>query len=196
MSGSSTSARSAGRVRDVHGDLRCDSIFIDTEGGICLCDCIEFSDRLRCGDVAGDVAFLAMDLDFRGSQDLADEFAGAYARLAADDETLTFVLPFYRWYRAMVRAKVESISATDPQAAESDRAAAQSRAARYFELAVRYARDRRVPTLVVVGGLSGAGKSHIAAALAARLGAALVRSDAVRRIAFDADGRRRGTVRA
>ena len=176
---------SSGHVRDIHGDLRSDSIYIEPEGGICMCDCIEFSDRLRCGDVAGDVAFLAMDLDVRGRRDLSDEFAGAYTRLAADDETLPYMLPFYRCYRAAVRGKVESITARDPDIGEEQRFAARQRAARYFELSDQYATDRPSRALVVVGGLSGSGKSYLAAALSSRLGAALVRTDALRRGAID-----------
>ena len=84
---------SSGRVRDCHGDLRSDSIHIESDGHICMTDCIEFSDRLRCGDVAGDVAFLAMDLDFRGRSDLSDEFVSRYVELSPDDETLPHMLP-------------------------------------------------------------------------------------------------------
>lgn len=184
---------SSGRVRDIHGDLRSDSIYIEPDGGICMCDCIEFSDRLRCGDVAGDVGFLAMDLDVRGRRDLTDEFSGAYTRLAAADETLPYMLRFYRCYRATVRGKIESITARDPEIAKDQRLVARERAARYFALATRYATDRARSGLVVFGGLSGSGKSHLAAAFAARVGAALVRSDAIRRGAPgdpDADPRR------
>lgn len=184
---------SSGRVRDIHGDLRSDSIYIERDGGICMCDCIEFSDRLRCGDVAGDAAFLAMDLDVHGRRDLADEFSGAYTRLSADDETLPYMLPFYRCYRAAVRGKIESITARDPEVAEDQRLAARERATRYFALATRYANEQARSALVVVGGLSGSGKSHLAAAFAARVGAALVRSDAIRRSALgnpNADPRR------
>jgi len=174
-------ARAAsGRVRDGHGDLRADSIYVDRASHVCLTDCIEFSDRLRCGDVASDVAFLAMDLDARRRPDLADEFAGAYIELASDDETMPFLLPFYRCQRAIVRAKVERITAADAGAPDPQRRRAAARARRLLALARRYARTPPA-VLIVVGGLSGTGKSHFAAALAVRWGAALVRSDAVRR---------------
>jgi hypothetical protein len=172
----------AGRVREVHGDLRSDAIVVDPESSICVMDCIEFSDRLRCGDVAGDVAFLAMDLEFRGRRDLADEFLAAYLA-AAGDETLPLVLDFYRCYRAYVRGKVEwMVRSQSSDAAE--RTAADARGARYFELSESYASLRGGPHLVLMAGLSGSGKSFVAGAVAARIGAVVLSSDRLRRAAL------------
>ena len=53
-----------GRIVDGHGDVRCESVCVK-DGAICIYDCIEFNDRFRCGDVASEAAFLAMDLDAR-----------------------------------------------------------------------------------------------------------------------------------
>jgi aminoglycoside phosphotransferase family enzyme/predicted kinase len=172
----------AGRVREIHGDLRSDAIVIDPGGGICVMDCIEFSDRLRCGDVAGDVAFLAMDLEFRGRRDLADEFVAAYLA-AAGDETLPLVLDFYRCYRAYVRGKVEWMARSQSSDA-AYRAAADARGARYFELSESYASPPGGPHLVLMAGLSGCGKSFVAGALAARIGAVVLSSDQLRRAAL------------
>ena len=58
----------AGRIRDGHGDLQADDIFLLDDGPRIL-DCIEFSDELRWGDVLNDVAFLAMDLERLGAPD-------------------------------------------------------------------------------------------------------------------------------
>jgi uncharacterized protein len=58
------------RIRDCHGDLHLEHIHI-TPKAISIYDCIEFNDRFRYTDVASDVAFLAMDLDFQGRPDLA-----------------------------------------------------------------------------------------------------------------------------
>ena len=52
-----------GKIRDCHGDLHSGNIFITEK--ICIFDAIEFNDRFRYSDVASDVAFLAMDLDFQ-----------------------------------------------------------------------------------------------------------------------------------
>lgn len=169
----------SGRVRDCHGDLRSDSIVIRDDGSICVMDCIEFSDRIRFGDVASDVAFLAMDLEFRGRVGLADEFVAAYLG-ETPDETLPLVLDYYRCYRAYVRGKVEAIESDEPEVPDAERRAAAERARAYFALAHRYATVRYPRTLVMMIGLSGSGKSYVAAALAGRLGAAHVSSDAVR----------------
>ncbi len=169
----------SGRVRDCHGDLRSDSIVIGDDGSICIMDCIEFNDRIRYGDVASDVAFLAMDLEFRGRADLADEFVAAYLG-EAPDETLPLVLDFYRCYRAYVRGKVDAIESDEPEVPEAERRRAAERARAYFALARRYATTHYPRTLVTMAGLSGSGKSYVAAALAGRMSAAHVSSDAVR----------------
>jgi aminoglycoside phosphotransferase family enzyme/predicted kinase len=177
----------SGRVRDCHGDLRSDSIVIHPDGGICVMDCIEFNDRIRYGDVAGDVGFLAMDLDFRGRPDLADELMSAYLN-AVDDETLPCVLDFYRAYRAYVRGKVESMQMDEPEVSDAGRAAALERATAYFALAQGYAEQPPARTLVVMSGLSGSGKSYVGAAVASRLGAAFLRSDTTRQRIFSVPG--------
>ena len=66
------------RVRDCHGDLHTAQIFL--ENGISIVDCIEFNERFRYSDVAADIAFLAMDLDFHDRRDLADLFIETYVQ--------------------------------------------------------------------------------------------------------------------
>jgi aminoglycoside phosphotransferase family enzyme/predicted kinase len=170
----------ADRVRDGHGDLRSDSVVFADDGSACIMDCIEFSERLRCGDVASDVAFLAMDLEYRGRRDLADEFIGAYIESSCDG-TLGLVLPFYACYRAYVRGKVESMLSDDQQVGAEARREAARRADAYFALAERYTTRSAGRTLVMMVGLSGTGKSYIANALAGHIGAALISTDLVRR---------------
>src|SRR3990170_6185311 len=57
------------RVRDCHGDIHSGNIFITDQ--IYIFDAIEFNERFRYSDVASDVAFLAMDLDFKERTDLS-----------------------------------------------------------------------------------------------------------------------------
>lgn len=170
-----------GRVRDCHGDLRSDAVVFGDGNDVCVMDCVEFNERLRHGDIASDFAFMMMDLEFRGVRPLADAFTGAYLERMPEDETVPLVLDFYRCYRAQVRGKVESLLAADQGVSAAVRAAAADRARRYFALATRYATTERRPRLIYMVGLSGSGKSYVACALAGRMGAALVRSDAVRR---------------
>ena len=169
----------AGRVRDIHGDLRADAVVFDGARASCVMDCIEFSERLRCGDVASEVAFMAMDLERRGHRALADAWVALYLE-HAPDETLTAVLNFYRSYRAFVRGKVHSIESAEREVPPRQREAAREQAEHCFALSLSYAVPAR-PRLVVMCGLSGTGKSYVASALAGRIGAAVVSSDLVRK---------------
>lgn len=179
-----------GCVRDCHGDLRADSIVVHEDGSICVMDCIEFNDRIRYGDVASDIAFLAMDLDFRGHRALSDEFIGAYLD-ASDDETLPLVLRFYKCYRAAVRGKVEAMRSSEPEVPPDARADARRKAQAYFNLALSYARTVSPRMLLMMIGLSGSGKSHVAHALAGRIDAVVVSSDLVRKRRASVDARQR-----
>jgi aminoglycoside phosphotransferase family enzyme len=123
------------RIRDCHGDLRLEHIFWGDE--ISIFDCIEFNERFRYTDVAADIAFLAMDLDYRGRQDLSEHLIRAFIGESGDHELIE-VLDFYKCYRAYVRGKVESFRLDDPNIPEGDKKEALKRAQRYFSLAHRY----------------------------------------------------------
>ena len=168
-----------GRARDCHGDLRTDAVCF-TEGHACIYDCIEFNERFHYSDVAADIAFLAMDLEFRGRQDLSDELMGRYLGFTLDS-TLPLLLPFYKCYRAYVRGKVDGFQLDQPEVGEAQKARAQAGARRYFELAHEYAVHRTPRLLIVTVGVTGSGKSYLANALAARLGAVILSSDVTRK---------------
>ena len=123
------------KIRDCHGDLHSGNIFITDK--ICIFDAIEFNDRFRYSDVASDVAFLAMDLDFRQRSDLADYFIEKYIAYSKDQE-LTKMLPFYKCYRAYVRGKVISFKLDDPDISRKEKTGAAKEAQAYFKLAVEY----------------------------------------------------------
>jgi predicted kinase len=152
------------------------------EGGSpIVIDAIEFNERLRIGDVAADVAFLAMELDARSRPDLAASFLAAIARESSDYDVYA-VVDFYLSYRAWVRGKVASFVAADPstETGKADRKAGE--AARLFALARAYTEPRAAPGAVVaVGGLIGAGKSTLAQALARVVGSPVVDSDRTRK---------------
>jgi hypothetical protein len=125
------------KIRDCHGDLHSGNIFITDK--ICIFDAIEFNDRFRYSDVASDVAFLAMDLDFQQRPDLADYFIERYAAYSKDQE-LTRVLPFYKCYRAYVRGKVISFKLDDPNVSKKEKTDAAKEAKAYFNIAAEYAK--------------------------------------------------------
>ncbi len=167
----------SGRVRECHGDLRADQICMERE--ITIFDCVEFSEQLRYGDVASEVGFLAMDLDRLGAPRLAQEFVSSYVEISRDDALAT-MLPFYKCYRASIRAMVASTQSLEAEVRARDREAAKATAQAQFALAHRYAALSR-PALVVICGLSGTGKSTVARRLRERIGFEIVSSDLVRK---------------
>jgi aminoglycoside phosphotransferase family enzyme/predicted kinase len=176
-----------GRARDCHGDLRADAVCFVPDG-VCIVDCIEFNDRFRYSDVASDIAFLAMDLEYRGRRDVSDELMTRYLG-ATLDSTLPLLLPFYKSYRAYVRGKVDGFQLDQPEVAEEQKREATQRARRYFELAHEYATALTERTLIVTAGVTGSGKSFLANALAARLGAFVLSSDVARKRMLGMDPR-------
>ncbi len=173
-------ARVRGRwIRDCHGDLHLEHIHL-TPRELHIYDCIEFNDRFRNIDIANDVAFLAMDLDYEGRPDLARHFA---TRMAAvlHDEGMPRLMDFYKCYRAFVRGKVESLHSVAHATPEAERQASAERARRYFRLALRYAVAGSEPLVLVVMGRIASGKSTLARALGAELGWQVFSSDRVRK---------------
>jgi aminoglycoside phosphotransferase family enzyme len=126
-----------GRVRDCHGDIHSGNIFVTD--GIYIFDAIEFNERFRYSDVASDIAFLAMDLDFKERTDLSDFFVERYIKYSGDQE-LTKLLPFYKCYRAYVRGKVTSFKLKDPNVGREEKSAAIKEAKAYFKIASTYAK--------------------------------------------------------
>jgi aminoglycoside phosphotransferase family enzyme len=126
------------KIRDCHGDLHSGNIFITDQ--ICIFDAIEFNDRFRYSDVASDVAFLAMDLDFQDRTDLSNYFIDRYIIYSKDQE-LVKVLSFYKCYRAYIRGKVISFKLDDPNVADEEKKATLKDAQAYFRLAGKYAKD-------------------------------------------------------
>jgi uncharacterized protein len=161
----------AGCSRDCHGDLQAQHVCC-TEP-IQIFDCIEFNSRFRYGDVASEIAFLAMDLDRLGRPDLALRFLNAYLETSGDYEAVP-LLDFYRTYRAFVRGKVLGFQIdARPEAADK----ARDR----FALALGYTERRSAPRLAITTGVIGTGKSTLARGVAARIGAIVVRTDALRK---------------
>ena len=166
-----------GRIRDCHGDLHADQICV--ENGIAFIDCIEFNERFRFSDVAADIAFAAMDVDYHGRPDLSAELLREYVAASGDAGALN-VLGFYKCYRAFTRGKVRGFRLRQPGLSDPERHAIVDQASRYFDLANRYA-QLPGPLVIVISGLMGTGKSSLARALGPRLGAEVLASDIVRK---------------
>ena len=170
-----------GCVRECHGDLHLGNIVM-LDGVLTPFDCIEFDPALRWIDVMSEVAFLLMDLLDRGRADFAARFLNAYLDASGSPGGYSglAVLRFYVVYRAMVRAKVHALRAAQEGIAAAARERLMTASRGYIKLAQRCALDRR-PAIILMHGLSGSGKSVIAASLAQQVMAIRVRSDIERK---------------
>jgi len=126
-----------GRIRDCHGDLYSANICLADK--VYIYDCIEFNQRFRYCDVASDVAFLAMDLDFHGLDVLSALFIDRFCEQSEDD-SLRELLNFYTCYRAYVRGKIGLFTAADPTVDPEVKEKSLAIAEKYFTLAHSYAR--------------------------------------------------------
>src|SRR5438128_7287389 len=172
--------RAEAKVRHCHGDLHLRNVCL-FENRPTLFDCLEFSEELASIDILYDLAFLLMDLEHRELGDFANVVLNRYLDLTGEDDGLP-AMPLFLSSRAAIRAHVTA-TVLERTAGSGSRPAMAAEARRYLDLSAQYlrARSRR---LVAIGGLSGTGKSTLAAALASSLGARVVRSDVIRKQSF------------
>jgi predicted kinase len=171
----------SGQAVDGHGDLHLQHVWFEPgRAEPLIIDCLEFDEELRQFDTACDVAFLAMDLRYRGRESWAERLLRRYAR-DADDFGLYAVVDYYAAYRAAVRAKVAAIAAQDERVSPSQREAAGASARRHVALADRLLEARAPGALVAVCGIVGAGKTTVADLVADELRGAVVCADRVRK---------------
>jgi aminoglycoside phosphotransferase family enzyme/predicted kinase len=166
-----------GRIRDGHGDLRAEHVYLMDE--IQIIDCIEFNDRFRYGDVAADLAFLHMDMERLGPPEHSLSVLAGYVEKSRDFGIFT-VLDFYSCYRALVKLKVACLTWSELEKGSRGKEM-ETRAGQYLDLALRYAVQFSRRTIWVFCGLPGTGKSTLAAMVAETFGIALLRSDEVRK---------------
>ncbi len=181
-----TERGNAGCVRRCHGDLHLGNIVLIDNVPVPF-DALEFSEALATIDVLYDLAFLLMDLDARGDRQAANAVLNAYVAfepIGGEIEGLA-CLPLFLACRAGVRAVVAM--ARTEQLAEEEQTGLRAEIRRNAALAAAYLAPP-VPILIAIGGLSGTGKSTLAALLAALVGPApgalLVRSDVERKRLF------------
>ncbi|MBU0689536.1 MAG: AAA family ATPase [Gammaproteobacteria bacterium] len=175
------SRRSAGRVRECHGDLHLGNIALIDDESVPF-DCIEFSPALRWIDVMDEVAFTMMDLLHHGRIDFAWRYLNAYLE-ASGDYTGVGVLRFYLACRATVRAKVVAIRASQSGISDDARTRHLRGCRSHLTLAQRCLSDRRT-ALIITHGLPGSGKTTFAQYVIEQLGAVRIRSDVERKRLF------------
>jgi aminoglycoside phosphotransferase family enzyme/gluconate kinase len=171
-----------GYVRECHGDLHLGNMAL-IEGEVTAFDCIEFNPELRWIDTISEAAFVAMDLQARGYPGYCWRFVNRYLEISADYGAVR-LLRYYFIYRALVRAKVESLRVGHSQGGSPDAPDAFKASLDYLDLADQWASRHRAG-MIVMHGLSGSGKSTVAAQLVEALGAIQIRSDVIRKRLFD-----------
>lgn len=126
-----------GFKRDLHGDLHCENIFL--ENPPVIFDCIEFNEEYRQIDVLYDIAFLSMDMESWGRQDLVQLVEDSYKKhfhafVASEDDRLYI---YFKCLRANIRSKIYAL-----RSAQANNDAGRRRMVsvfdRYFSLFKRY----------------------------------------------------------
>lgn len=170
--------RADGFVRECHGDLHLANMTL-FNGEVTVFDCIEFNEPFRWIDVINDLAFLLMDLESREETALANRVLNTYLEYRGDYGALP-LLPLYKSYRALVRAKIALFTMGNPELSEAERAGLLDRYRLYADLAESYS---AIPNryLLATTGLSASGKSCVSAAMAAELDLVRLRSDVERK---------------
>jgi uncharacterized protein len=171
-----------GKVRRCHGDLHLRNVVL-VNGEPVLFDAIEFDEAIATSDILYDLAFLIMDLCERKLSADANRLLNEYL-WSCDDELQEIeglaLLPLFLSLRAAIRAKVTAAQLQ----LDADGTRMRQEAQAYLETAQRFL-DPRSARLIAIGGLSGTGKSTLAAAIAPSLGLAPgalhVRSDIERK---------------
>jgi uncharacterized protein len=122
-----------GPICEGHGDLRCDSVCF-TPQGLTILDRVEYSEGLRYGDVASELASLVLDLEMAERPDLADVLMKAYVA-ASNDAGIADLLPFYKCYRAVFRGNLETLTSLQIELPLERRMLARHNVSRFFAVA-------------------------------------------------------------
>jgi uncharacterized protein len=162
--------RSAGRVREGHGDLHLANVTV-LDGQVMAFDCIEFDPALRWIDPMSDVAFMAMDLMAHGRRDLAFRFLDQWLERTGDHAGID-VLRYYMVYRALVRELVGRLRSPGSSSGPDYLATARTLAA------------GGMPRLMITHGTSGSGKTFVSQRVLEHDGAIRLRSDVERKRLF------------
>jgi aminoglycoside phosphotransferase family enzyme/predicted kinase len=170
--------RRSGFVRRCHGDLHLNNICLIGARPV-LFDAIEFGEEFASIDVFYDLAFLLMDLERHKLRGFANIVLNRYLEKTQDFGGVA-ALPLFLSCRAAVRSHV-IVAARGARLCDAETGAA---AVSLLDAAVEFLEKRRAK-LVVLGGLSGTGKSTLARAIASEIGrspgAIVLRSDVIRK---------------
>ena len=165
-----------GFVRECHGDLHLHNIAI-FKGRPVMFDAIEFNPYLNHIDIISDLAFLLMDLEYRGLHRHSCLLLNRYLEITGDYNGVR-LLDFYKTYRAMVRAKVAALR-IGQGLKKSERSELMHEVRKYIDLALGYTAEKEA-FMAITHGYSGSGKSTFALMMVENCGALRIRSDVER----------------
>ncbi len=176
-------------IRECHGDLHLENIYINSDGKLVAFDAIDFSDKLRYIDPISDISFLIMDLDVNKKPDYAIKFLNYWLEETGDYSGLIF-LKFYLAYRALVRAKVLTLRIIQIKNKKPfllkafELITTRSKRSYYIENAIKQQFESQ-KGLIIMHGLSGSGKSYLSEILLNHFQAIRIRSDVERTRIFE-----------
>ena len=132
-------ARRAVLLRDGHGDLRPEHIFLGSSAQpVCVIDCLEFDPRLRRLDPLEEMAFFLLECERLGAMAVGARLLRYYQQMLPDGAPAMLV-DFYRSRRATVRALIAAWHVRDRRFARQHRRF-RAIAHDYLQDALRFAR--------------------------------------------------------
>ncbi len=92
-----------GKIIEGHGDLRPEHICLKPE--VVIIDCLEFNQSLRILDCVDELAFLSLECERLGGEDIGKQLLESYGEISQDRPPARLIR-FYKAYRACLRAKL------------------------------------------------------------------------------------------
>ncbi|RLA07355.1 MAG: hypothetical protein DRQ51_06275 [Gammaproteobacteria bacterium] len=147
------------KIKECHGDMHTNNIAIFNDE-LQIFDCIEFNPYFSNIDVINDFAFLYMDLQIKEKPVLASLLLNLYFNQTYDFEGLK-LLKLYAGYRAVVRAKIATLTAGDSSISSAKKNELKQEYNKYINYALSQFNNTQQQNLIIMSGFSGTGKSKV-----------------------------------
>ncbi len=178
-----------GVVKECHGDLHCENIWLNENEDFEPFDSIDFNPNLRWIDPISEIAFLSTDLEVRGLFKESIELVNTWLEETGDYCGVT-VLNWYSAYRSLVRAKVVALTLKQfnlktSKFGNSGKSKQQLNKLlnSYISTAIKKQHYNN-RFLIIMHGISGSGKSYLSRVLIQEFQAIRIRSDIERKRIF------------
>ncbi len=176
-----------GAIRECHGDLHTENIYLTSHKTLSAFDSLEFNPELRWIDPISEIAFLVSDLQAKDYYNYSLFLLNCWLEHTGDYAGMD-LWKWYSTYRLVVRAKVLSLKINSLKASNDctkDKLQVLKQGLdKYFENAIS-TMNSKPKALIIMHGLSGSGKSFLSKKLNERLGAIRISSDIERQRLFN-----------